>query len=78
MNIQVTTKSAITLADLGRVHVTAACLTILTREVYGAGLETQDALDLLRDAPDKIGAALQRGPSALVVYRLDKLGARGS
>lgn len=77
MNTQAATASQIAIADLGRMHVTAACLTILTREVYGAGLETQDALDLLRDAPDKIGAALTRGPGALEVYRLDKLGARG-
>lgn len=62
---------------LGRSHVVAACLTLLTREAHAAGLETQDALDLLRDAPDKIDAALTRGPRALVVYRLDQTGARG-
>lgn len=62
---------------LERKHVVTACLTVLTREVHAAGLGTQDALDLLRDAPDKIEAALTRGPRALVVYRLDKHGARG-
>ncbi|MFV1530220.1 MULTISPECIES: hypothetical protein [unclassified Phaeobacter] len=62
---------------LGRTHVVAACLAVLTREVHGAGLEKHDALDLLRDAPDKIDAALTRGPRALVVYRLDRRGARG-
>jgi len=62
---------------LGRAHVVAACLTVLTREAHAAGLNTQDALDLLRDAPDKIEAALTRGPGALVVYRLDPNGARG-
>lgn len=64
-------------AQLGRAHVVAACLALLTREFHSTGLETQDALDLLRDAPDKIDAALSRGPRALVVYRLDGRGARG-
>ncbi len=71
------TKSAADPAQLGRAHVVAACLAILTREFHSAGLDTQDALDLLRDAPDKIDAALMRGPRALVVYRLDRAGARG-
>lgn len=71
------TKSAADPAQLGRAHVVAACLAILTREFHSAGLDTQDALDLLRDAPDKIDAALTRGPRALVVYRLDRAGARG-
>ena len=71
------TKSAADPAQLGRAHVVAACLAILTREFHSAGLETQDALDLLRDAPDRIDAALTRGPRALVVYRLDHTGARG-
>jgi len=63
--------------QLGRANVVAACLAILTREVHCAGIETQDAFDLLRDAPDKVEAALTRGPCALVVYRLDRRGARG-
>ncbi|PSL21106.1 hypothetical protein [Shimia abyssi] len=62
--------------QIERAHVVAACLMVLTHEVYNAGLETQTALDLLRDAPDKIEAALTRGSRALVVYRLDKHGAR--
>lgn len=62
---------------LNRTHVVAACLTVLAREVGHAGIETQEALDLLRDAPDKIVAALTRGPASLVVYRLDPIGARG-
>ncbi|WP_291733744.1 hypothetical protein [Leisingera sp. F5] len=62
---------------LSRNHTIAACLTVLTREIHTAGIETQDALDLLRDAPDKIEAALTRGRCALVIYRLDKSGARG-
>jgi hypothetical protein len=75
MNTQ--TNAASIAAAAHRTHVVAACLTILTREVHAAGLETQDALDLLRDAPDKLEAALTRGPGALVVYRLDRDGARG-
>ena len=63
--------------QLGRPHVVAACLAVLTREIHCAGVEQHDALDLLRDAPDKIEAALTRGPGALVVYRLDPNGARG-
>ncbi|MCA1288627.1 hypothetical protein [Salipiger bermudensis] len=77
MNTKTETASPIVRAQLGRAHVAAACLTVLTREVHTAGLEKQDALDLLRDAPDKIDAALTRGSRALVVYRLDKRGARG-
>ncbi|WP_299636397.1 hypothetical protein [uncultured Ruegeria sp.] len=62
---------------LNRTHVVAACLTVLAREVGHAGIETQEALDVLRDAPDKIEAALTRGPASLVVYRLDPIGVRG-
>ena len=77
MNTHTTTAPPPAAAQFGRSHVVAACLAVLVREVHGAGLETQDALDLLRDAPDKIAAALSRGPGALVVYRLDRRGARG-
>lgn len=77
MNTQTTTKLPFASAQLGRSHVVAACLVVLTSEVHRAGLETQDALDLLRDAPNKIAEALSRGPGALVVYRLDRHGARG-
>ena len=77
MNTKTTTQNPIATAQLGRAHIVAACLAVLTREVHGAGLEKHDALDLLRDAQDKIDAALSRGPSALVVYRLDRRGARG-
>lgn len=77
MNAKTATQNPIATAQLGRVHVVAACLAVLTREVHGAGLEKYDALNLLRDAPDKIDAALTRGPGALVVYRLDRRGARG-
>jgi len=62
---------------LNRTHVIAACLTVLAREVGHAGIETQEALDLLRDTPDKVEAALTRGPDALVVYRLAPIGGRG-
>ncbi len=77
MNTKISHETRPTTYPLNRTHVVAACLAVLTREVYGAGLEKHDALDLLRDAPDKIDAALTRGPGALVVYRLDRRGARG-
>lgn len=77
MNTKIFPETRPTTPALGRTHVVAACLAVLTREVYGAGLEKHDALDLLRGAPDKIDAALTRGPGALVVYRLDRRGARG-
>ncbi|MBO9434519.1 hypothetical protein J7394_09905 [Ruegeria sp. R13_0] len=51
--------------------------TKLAREVGHAGIETQEALDILRDTPDKVEAAVTCGPDALVVYRLDPNGARG-
>ena len=57
--------------------VVAACLAVLTREIYAAGVDRDTALALLRDAPDKIEAALSRGFRALVVYRLDGRNARG-
>lgn len=57
--------------------VVAACLAMLTREIYAAGVDRDTALSLLRDAPDKIEAALTRGFRAMVVYRLDGGKARG-
>lgn len=57
--------------------VVAACLAVLTREFHAAGMDRDAALALLRDAPDKIEAALSRGFRALVVYRLDGDKARG-
>ncbi|TGN54892.1 hypothetical protein E4L95_15260 [Paracoccus liaowanqingii] len=57
--------------------VVAACLAVLTREIYAAGVDRDTALALLRDAPDKIEAALTRGFRAMVVYRLDGRKARG-
>lgn len=57
--------------------VVAACLAVLTREIYAAGMDRDTALTLLRDAPDKIEAALARGFRAMVVYRLDGAKARG-
>ncbi len=77
MNAQTTTATPPEAAQFSRSHIMAACLAVLVQEVHGAGLDTQDALDLLRDAPDKIDATLSRGPGALVVYRLDRRGARG-
>lgn len=57
--------------------VVAACLAVLTREIYAAGVGRDVALSLLRDAPEKIEAALSRGFRAMVVYRLDGQNARG-
>ena len=57
--------------------VVAACLAVLTREFHSAGMDRDTALALLRDAPDKIDAALTRGFRAMVVYRLDGAKARG-
>lgn len=57
--------------------VVAACLAVLTREIYAAGVDRDTALALLRDAPDKIDAALSRGFRAMLVYRLDGRKARG-
>lgn len=60
-----------------RHDVTAACLAVLVRYAADAGM-TQDATArTLRDAPDKIAAALTRGHKAVVLYRLDPGGARG-
>lgn len=55
----------------GRDATVAACLAILVRELFAAGLKRAAAMDVLRDAPDRIEAALTRGPEALVLYRLD-------
>jgi hypothetical protein len=59
-----------------RQHVVAAGLAVLVREAHDSGLTREEALTLMRDAPDKIEAALGRGARALVVYRLGD-GARG-
>lgn len=59
------------LVAVDRADVVAACLAVLIRELHGLGLKRKTALEVLRDAPDRIDAALTRGPRALVVYRLD-------
>jgi len=51
--------------------VIAACVTVLTRQIHAAGMDRAAALEVLRDAPDKIDAALTRGARALIVYRMD-------
>ena len=53
-----------------RVHVVAASLAMLIREMKIA--ETPDAVAFrsLAEAPDKIDAALTRGPDALVFYKI--------
>lgn len=55
-----------------RADVVAACLAVLIRELHGLGLKREVALAVLRDAADRIDAALTRGPRALVLYRLDR------
>ncbi|GIT86984.1 hypothetical protein [Roseobacter sp. OBYS 0001] len=53
-----------------RMHVVAASLALLIRELKVA--ETPDAIAFkaLAEAPDKIEAALTRGPDALVFYKI--------
>lgn len=55
-----------------RADVVAACLAVLIRELHSLGLKREVALAVLRDAADRIDAALTRGPRALVLYRLDR------
>lgn len=55
-----------------RADVVAACLAVLVRELHGLGLKREVALALLRDFPDRIEAALTRGPRALILFRLDR------
>lgn len=55
----------------GRDAAVAVCLLLLVRELHAAGVKRAAVLDVLRDAPDRIEAALTRGPEALVLYRLD-------
>ncbi len=60
-----------------RVHVVAASLALLIREMKVA--ETPDAIAFksLAEAPDKIDAALARGPEALVFYKITSGEVRG-
>lgn len=55
-----------------RTDAVAACLAVLIRELHSLGLNRKVALAVLRDAADRIDAALTRGPRALVIYRLDR------
>lgn len=60
-----------------RLHVVAASLALLIREMKVA--ETPDAIAFksLAEAPDKIDAALARGPEALVFYKITSGEVRG-
>ncbi len=60
-----------------RMHVVAASLALLIREMKVA--ETPDAIAFktLAEAPDKIEAALTRGPDALVFYKIAEDEVRG-
>lgn len=62
---------------VGRSHIVAACLTILAREAQTAGVTREQMIEVMRDAPDRIDAALTRGKSCLVLYRLDPKGVKG-
>ncbi|WP_195818727.1 hypothetical protein [Roseobacter sp. MH60115] len=60
-----------------RTHVIAASLALLVREMKYANTLDAIAFKVLREAPDKIDAALSRGPKALVFYRIEQDKARG-
>jgi len=45
-------------------------MVVLVNELKRAGARDVDALRLLREAPDKLEAALTRGKRALVLFRL--------
>lgn len=60
-----------------RTHVIAASLALLIREMKYADTPDAVAFKVLREAPDKIEAALSRGSKALVFYRIDQDTARG-
>lgn len=60
-----------------RQDVVAASLAVLVRALHEAGVPKALAMDCLRDAPDKIEAALTRGAGALIIYRLNADGPRG-
>jgi len=66
-----------TLESQIRVDVVAASLAVLVRALHEAGVTQPLAMACLRDAPDKIEAALTRGAGAMVVYRLNKDGPCG-
>lgn len=60
-----------------RADVVTASLAALVREMHNAGISEPVAMACLRDAPEKIEAALTRGAGALVVYRMDADSPRG-
>jgi hypothetical protein len=60
-----------------RTDVVAASLAVLVRALQEAGVPQPVAMACLRDAPDKIEAALTRGAGALIVYHLSKDQPRG-
>lgn len=60
-----------------RADVVTASLASLIRAMRESNVSEAAAMACLRDAPDKIEAALTRGAGALVVYRLDRDGPRG-
>lgn len=60
-----------------RTNVVAASLALLIREMKVAETPDSIAFKVLAAAPDKIDAALTRGPKALVFYRVSGDNVRG-
>ncbi len=60
-----------------RADVVTASLAVLVRAMKDNNVGDEAAMACLRDAPDKIEAALTRGCGALVIYRLDPDAPRG-
>ncbi|MFV0515044.1 MAG: hypothetical protein ACK5MY_15665 [Jhaorihella sp.] len=60
-----------------RADVTTAALAVLVDALRRMGAPDSVALACLRDAPEKIEAALTRGRGALVLYRLNSTDPRG-
>lgn len=60
-----------------RTNVVAASLALLIREMKVAETPDAVAFKALAAAPDKIDAALTRGPKALVFYRVSSDNVRG-
>lgn len=60
-----------------RADVATAALAVLVDALRRVGATDSAALTALRDAPEKIDAAITRGRGALVLYRIDPTGPRG-
>lgn len=65
-------KALLSGATVENADLLAGCLAVLTAEARRLGLRRDVALRLLCDAPARIAAAMEKGPDALVVWRLDR------